>query len=52
MACTEEGEVYTWGGGGWAPLGHPKLKPPDDDDEMEMYLAGLREQVWTLAALF
>lgn len=45
VAVTEDSEVYSWGGGGYAPLGHPKLKPPDDDDEMELYLAELRELV-------
>lgn len=43
VAVTEEGEVYSWGGGGYAPLGHAKPKLPDDDDEMEVYLASLRD---------
>lgn len=35
--------MFSWGGGGYAPLGHPKPKLPDDDDEMEEYLAQLRD---------
>jgi hypothetical protein len=45
IAVTESAEVYSWGGGGFGPLGHPKLKPPEDDDEMEEYMAALRDLV-------
>lgn len=43
VAVTESAEVYSWGGGGFGPLGHPKLKPPEDDDEMEEYMLALRD---------
>lgn len=45
VAVTEEGDVYTWGGGGYGPLGHPKPKLPEDDEEMEAYLEKKRELV-------
>jgi alpha-tubulin suppressor-like RCC1 family protein len=45
IAVTEESEVYSWGGGGYGPLGHPKLKPPEDDDEMDDYIAARRDKV-------
>jgi hypothetical protein len=45
IAVTEHGEVFSWGGGGFGPLGHPKLRPPEDDDEMEEYMMALREKV-------
>ena len=28
-------------------MGHPKLKPPVDDDEMDEYMLALREKVGT-----